>query len=459
MANNLWVSPSNRDEKKPESHDLFWSPAQLSSRAHPNVLAAQKFAMTAYRGKSQDPHRFKSSPSERKTSLESRVSTNFPIAYADRLRTVGSEPDMFDDAKPLRSINRDEGAYAGWPGSTGYHSSRTGFKRKRSYQDILSGKWEEHDPWDITERLDHLIKADGDNTHPNDSSDSTVFCMFQGMLALTGEDEVIATTGDNTAPIRICPLPLKLMTAYRLLQPFFSSSPSSEPSSPTPTTTDSSDSPGNLDSDSSIDTPSDWTPSAGDFDSHSSKHKQAGSNHHIHFGLHNDDRKLDIDLLEDVSVSISSILSPGDYLVWHPDALVSPGCSSSSSISDTSALSQQRPIRCYDPQISGPLFLSVPVCPLTQANAVFLERQRRAFLLGFPGPKFTSEYVEDDAGESRYLGRPGVQEVHDVGGEEALRAMGLLAWDEEASTSKSERQLLRLTNSILFPDAFHGKTR
>lgn len=93
----------------------------------------------------------------------------------------------------------------------------------------------------------------------------------------------------------------------------------------------------------------------------------------------------------------------------------------------------------------------MPVCPLTRENAQFLARQRKAFVLGFPGPEFAAI---GGVGESGYLGRPGVQEIYDVGGEEGLRAMGLLAWDEEgeSSTLAAERHLLRAANAILFPD-------
>lgn len=177
--------------------------------------------------------------------------------------------------------------------------------------------------------------------------------------------------------------------------------------------------------------------------------------HHHHY---HPDPEFD---LEKAFVAISPLLHPGDYLVWHPDVLCSASASASDDDDDDDDGEQQFPSGYYNPYASSEsLFLSLPVCPLTQANAQFLARQRRAFLLGFPGPEFVSGHAGvDEVGESCHLGRPGVQEIHDVGGEEALRAMGLLAWDEDESTCAEEKQLLRLTNLILFPDMAKSKPR
>jgi hypothetical protein len=56
------------------------------------------------------------------------------------------------------------------------------------------------------------------------------------------------------------------------------------------------------------------------------------------------------------------------------------------------------------------------------------------------------------------MGRPGVQEVNEAGGEAALRATGLLAWDEDDATEgEAERLVLATANGILFPDSFGVK--
>ncbi|SPQ18042.1 273e3e92-24c6-45ec-8849-31d72254a53f [Thermothielavioides terrestris] len=96
-------------------------------------------------------------------------------------------------------------------------------------------------------------------------------------------------------------------------------------------------------------------------------------------------------------------LEPGDYLVWHPDL----------------------------------------------TNALYLARQRKAFLLGQPGPDFGG-----GRGESEHEGRPGVQDVNDAGGDDGLRAMGLLPWDEEEADTDEEREVLAMANGILFPDLY-----
>jgi len=91
----------------------------------------------------------------------------------------------------------------------------------------------------------------------------------------------------------------------------------------------------------------------------------------------------------------------------------------------------------------------IPACPLTQTNALYLCRQRKAFLLGYPAPDFGS-----GRGESSHMDRAAVQDVNDAGGDDGLRAMGLLPWNEEDAFSDAERQVLAMANSILFPDLY-----
>jgi hypothetical protein len=91
----------------------------------------------------------------------------------------------------------------------------------------------------------------------------------------------------------------------------------------------------------------------------------------------------------------------------------------------------------------------LPACPLTQTNALYLARQRKAFLLGSPPPDFGG-----GRGESEHAGRPGVQDVNDAGGDDGLRAMGLLPWDEEEADTDAEREVLAMANGILFPDLY-----
>lgn len=163
-------------------------------------------------------------------------------------------------------------------------------------------------------------------------------------------------------------------------------------------------------------------------------------------------------------------VGPGDWVVWHPD-LVHAAEALHAGLADSTAL-------------------YVPACPLTQTNALYLARQRRSFLLGLPAPDFFGTTTgagsgggggsagglglglggaivvpggggsvvggggTGGGGESAHLGRPGVQDINDAGGEDGLRAMGLLAFDEGKAASHVERQVVRLANGILFPDRF-----
>ena len=57
------------------------------------------------------------------------------------------------------------------------------------------------------------------------------------------------------------------------------------------------------------------------------------------------------------------------------------------------------------------------------------------------------------------MGRAGVQDVNDAGGDDGLRAMGLLPWDEEEAHTEAEREVLAMANGILFPDLLdYGRT-
>lgn len=377
------------------------------------------------------------------------------------------------------------------------------------HRHIWSGHWEDYDPWDATGRLDERERpprfsaagttraAEQQQQQHDDDDDSSntnnsVFRMFQGMLLLSGSSGTTTTTTPATrisCPPPPPPLPLKLATAYRLLRPLFLSrrpspcacsssslsslpSPSSYPSpSPTPTETSMTPSP---------------TPTTTTTMSTSSSSTTASSlsrDFLANTNINHDDMKKVSAAAAAVETPPSWLLNPGDYILWHPDvrfcccSCCSPAAAAAAAVfrrsndqesdehdnNNDQQQSHVSPNKTYfhsssflvndEQQHRGnPILLSVPVCPLTRENAQFLARQRRAFVLGFPGPEFAAS---GGVGESGYLGRPGVQEIYDVGGEEGLRAMGLLAWDEEEesnSTLAGERHLLRAANAILFPD-------
>ncbi|OTA57895.1 hypothetical protein K449DRAFT_449558 [Hypoxylon sp. EC38] len=82
------------------------------------------------------------------------------------------------------------------------------------------------------------------------------------------------------------------------------------------------------------------------------------------------------------------------------------------------------------------MLVYTPAAPLTQTNALFLARQRKAFLRGHPGPDFDSTGTGLGS-EAPHTGRLGEKDIREVGGEEGLQAMGLAPWSISSSSSHS----------------------
>lgn len=106
--------------KHAQPQDVYWSPAQVKSRAHPNILAAQRFVMNIW--KSADP--------------SARVTTNFPISYADRMRA-------------RKGIGIRGTPYAHVDGGSVERWEPDGYGRAGTYKDIFQGRWEDYDPWEV----------------------------------------------------------------------------------------------------------------------------------------------------------------------------------------------------------------------------------------------------------------------------------------------------------------------
>lgn len=88
--------------------------------------------------------------------------------------------------------------------------------------------------------------------------------------------------------------------------------------------------------------------------------------------------------------------------------------------------------------------LYIPVCPVTEQNAQYLERQRRAFLNGTPGPDFPG-----GKGESEHVNRPNETYLHAHAESNGLRAFGferLAPADEDTSGA---RKAVASANAIL----------
>jgi hypothetical protein len=124
-------------------------------------------------------------------------------------------------------------------------------------------------------------------------------------------------------------------------------------------------------------------------------------------------------------------LQPGDYLVWHPDAVY--------------ALDRR-----HRPDTPATTVVYLPACPLTQTNALYLAHQRKGFLQGEPGPDFTGA----PAGDVAIGGEQAIREVGEAGGVDGMRAMGLLPWDEDEAKDDVEYAVLEMANGVLFPEKY-----
>lgn len=376
----------------PPPRNVFWSLAQLRARAHPNTLAVQRFLMShAWHDRHGRGHGL--------GAAATRLSAAHPVTYADRVwaTTSGGRPDAADSSSPLRAAGTGETAAAA-----------------AAYRAIWAGRWEEHDPWDAPARLG---EDEDEDDGGGDDDESSVFRMFDGVLPLSINPE-------TPAVMRTCPLPLRLATAYRLLRPFFA--PKRSPAAA---------------GEESFLSPSNWAL----LDAAQRPEWRASAPHRPRGDEGQDDSAASQNphlRLEETLVPLPR-LAPGDYVVWHPDVICStpPACTTEGCVSGPSTTT----------------LLCLPACPLTRPNAAFLARQRRAFVLGFPGPDFstttTSAHARDFSfslvGESYHLSRPGTQDIFEAGGEEALQAMGLLAWEEQR---EEDGELIEMANRILFPD-------
>ncbi|KAF2859358.1 DUF1479-domain-containing protein [Piedraia hortae CBS 480.64] len=163
--------------ENPQVYELYWSTAQTKARAHPRLLAAQKFLMSVWNSRSK-----------------STVSTAHPTMYADRLRMR-----LPGDSRFALGPHVDGGSCERW--------EKRGYGLGGVYDAIFSGRWEEYDPWEASCRVpvvSDLYSGVGA---------CSMFRMFQGWLALS-------EVGPFEGTLLVNPL-LRHATAYFLLRPFF----------------------------------------------------------------------------------------------------------------------------------------------------------------------------------------------------------------------------------------------
>ncbi|KAI0885092.1 uncharacterized protein GGS22DRAFT_138755 [Annulohypoxylon maeteangense] len=375
----------------PTCFDFFWTPAQVRSRAHPNVLQAQRFAMSLWN-----------------TNNDDRLATRFPITYADRIRiesftngnltvngaVTATHEDSLIAAAAATSAAQiaqvDNGSLERW--------EQDGYGRTGLYDAIFKGDWESYDAWDPAGR----INATSDLY--NGAGVCSMMRLFQGILALTVVEPGM---------IRLLPSP-KLSTAYFLLRPFFTPK-----EGPPPQGASAEEWNAYLDA-------SNWTlekePSTiihGAVPGHAQRVTAAW---HPHLQL-------------DKSLVTAPTLQVGDYIVWHPDQAYQ--------FSNTNYRTNSRPQTSSssgdvppDDKDNTSMLVYTPAAPLTQTNALYLARQRKTFLRGHPGPDFDSTGTGLGS-EAPHTGRLGEKDIREVGGEEGLQAMGLAPWNLSGSGAQT----------------------
>jgi len=166
-------------QDNPQVFELYWSPAQIKARSHPNLIKAQRFLMEFWHSK--DP--------------QALISSSHPTIYADRLRMR-----LPGDAKFALGPHVDGGSCERW--------EPDGYGKGSVYDRIWQGKWEEYDPWESSCRLpviSDLYQGIGS---------CSMYRMFQGWLSMSN-------TGPYEGTLLVNPL-LSRATAYFLLRPFFS---------------------------------------------------------------------------------------------------------------------------------------------------------------------------------------------------------------------------------------------
>ena len=432
----------------PTCFDYFWSPAQVRARAHPNVLTAMQFAMgfwsaagadVAKKGKAETEEKEKEKEKEKEPP---RLSTRFPITYADRIRI---HVDVTEPTRQTNEVQR-ETLMAQVDGGSLERWEPDGYGRGGTYDCIFRGRWQEYDPWDPAGRV---------NATPdlyNGAGACSIFRMFQGLLALT-----------DVAPgvVRLLPSP-KLATAYFLLRPFFRYVGDADPAAAAAGTA-------GPESDWEID---DSTIIHGAVPGHAQRVTELW---HPHLQLQK-------------SLVALPRLEPGDYIVWH--------CDTAYTIGGGDQTGDQPPSPSPAASTAGaaghaPMIAYLPACPLTQTNALYLARQRKAFQRGHPGPDFdsTGTGLGSEAEHGARLG----EEAIGRWGKGGLRGMGLSPWPttlakveaesaaemaaemevkaeagtemtdviendavqaSDASLSRTELEVIRLANIILFPDQY-----
>ncbi|EJF64698.1 hypothetical protein DICSQDRAFT_99988 [Dichomitus squalens LYAD-421 SS1] len=279
---------------------LYWTKSQVRARSHPNILSATVWLNKLYRIRNGDGAKIND------------VDLETPLTYADRFRI--RKPGVQWDVHPPHV---DGGGIERWEDEAFRHC----------FDDILSGNWREHDPYDLENRVRARSSLYG---RPNQA---TVFRTYQGWLALS-------ETAPNEGTLQVFPN-VRLSNAYIILRPFFALKDGANP--------DSSD-------------PDDWrfdstTPDFHGIYSYGASFVGPRPNTQTHPHLR----------LEQTMVPVPKVY-PGDMVFWHSDVI--------------------HAVEKHHTGKEDSTVMYIPAMPYTAVNAAYIEKQKESFLQGVAPPDF-----------------------------------------------------------------------
>lgn len=88
--------------------------------------------------------------------------------------------------------------------------------------------------------------------------------------------------------------------------------------------------------------------------------------------------------------------------------------------------------------------LYIPISPITEINADYVQRMREAWRVGTPGPDFPG-----GEGESKHVDRPKEDFLRSVTNETGLASMGLEPLPVHVSGSSGEKEVIKRVNQLL----------
>lgn len=291
VAANPEVKGFPADDK--QVFEVYWSRPQLEARAHPRAMAVQRALLNLFSG-SDGP------------------AAKLPLSYADRLRV--RHPG---DSRFALGPHMDGGSVERWEDPA----------YRAVYRDILAGKWERFDPFELGAR------ARANQNLYDGPGACGVFRAFQGWTSLSN-------TGPGEGTLRVYPR-LRELTAYTLLRPLFRA----------------------LKSEAELGREAYLAPDNWALDTLTSDFPNAPQGRSQEF---NDETHPHLQLARTM-VSIPHV-KPGDQAWWHADVI--------------HAVESQH-------KGTGPsAVMYIPSVPMTPLNAAYVADQRDAFRNRIPPPDF-----------------------------------------------------------------------